>query len=225
MDMIWRLVLFLGGMIAAAISRLFADEIKAWTPRLVSILINRAVSRLPASQKERFEEEWRSHLEEMPGEIGKVIAATGLQVAAFRITSSCAAMDRAKAKHMRVLQSLQSQARVSRDERYLRRYLRIPYAGVLDLIWIRSPFWYLRTVVSSWLRQRRGLRKCRLVIEYALKSISEGDLSSAQALLSGAKWAMDEDCVLPPDPELYSAYSEALAQLQLQSATASPSAF
>jgi len=53
------------------------DEMKAWTPRLVQWLIQRATRNLPDNQRERFDEEWRSHVNDTPGLVGKLVIASG----------------------------------------------------------------------------------------------------------------------------------------------------
>jgi Fe-S cluster biosynthesis and repair protein YggX len=67
----------LGGMLVAALSRLVSDEFKAWRPWIVERLILIAERRLPAKHRKRLAEEWRSYIAEIPGDVGKVIAACG----------------------------------------------------------------------------------------------------------------------------------------------------
>jgi hypothetical protein len=67
------------------VSRQLTDELKAWTPRIIEWLIGCAVLRLPKDQRERFGEEWRSHIYETPGEIGKLFNALGLLLAARKM--------------------------------------------------------------------------------------------------------------------------------------------
>src|SRR5579864_8528161 len=78
---------FIGGIIYAALSRQIADEFKAWTPWIVERLLSRAISQLPRSRRRRFEEEWRSHVNEVPGQIGKVVVALGFLSAARKMSS------------------------------------------------------------------------------------------------------------------------------------------
>ena len=84
------MILSIGGTIAAVIagtvSRFLADEAKAWIPTLIEELIKRAVARLPEDQKERYYEEWHSHLSEVPGDLAKLVVAFGYQRAASGIT-------------------------------------------------------------------------------------------------------------------------------------------
>jgi len=80
--------LFVLGIISTAISRLLADEFKAWNPLIVRRLIQHAVTRLPENQRVRFDEEWSSHINEIPGEIGKLFAAFGFSLAARRIAAT-----------------------------------------------------------------------------------------------------------------------------------------
>lgn len=87
MALITGIAVFLGGVIAATMSQQLADEFKAWMPWIVRRLIQRAVGRLPENQRERFEEEWQSHLDEVPGEIGKLCVALGFLSAARKMSS------------------------------------------------------------------------------------------------------------------------------------------
>jgi hypothetical protein len=66
------------GIVAAASSKILADEFKAWVPGLIRKLLAFAVYRLPEERRERYSEEWSSYLTEMPGDIGTVLAALGL---------------------------------------------------------------------------------------------------------------------------------------------------
>jgi hypothetical protein len=68
----------------ALLSKLFADEINAWLPWISDQLTQLAVKRLPQVHQERYLEEWRSHLGEVPGKIGKLAVAVGFVRAAFR---------------------------------------------------------------------------------------------------------------------------------------------
>ena len=43
---------------------------------------------LPEDHRERFKEEWQSHLDETPGKLGKLLVALGFLLAAFRISHS-----------------------------------------------------------------------------------------------------------------------------------------
>lgn len=71
------LLLGFGGMITAILTRFFGDELKAWMPWFSKRLLRIALERLPECQRERFSEEWASHISEVPGELGKVAVALG----------------------------------------------------------------------------------------------------------------------------------------------------
>jgi hypothetical protein len=74
------------GLIAVgAVSILLAEEFRAWMPWLIERLIRRAVRALPMDKRERYGEEWRSHLNEIPGEFGRLIVAIGCAKAANKI--------------------------------------------------------------------------------------------------------------------------------------------
>jgi hypothetical protein len=87
MELIIGFLLAVLGMIAAAVSRQLADEFKAWIPWITKHLVRRAVRKLPEDQRSRYEEEWSSYLVEVPGELGKLVAALG-----FAQASRCMAL-------------------------------------------------------------------------------------------------------------------------------------
>jgi hypothetical protein len=80
-----KLVLLLGPILANAISRQMVDEFKAWVPWLTRNLIMIAACILPETDRARRTEEWASHLEEVPGEIGKIVVALDFLRAGFWI--------------------------------------------------------------------------------------------------------------------------------------------
>jgi hypothetical protein len=88
MAMITGFGLFVVAVLTAALARVLAEEISAWSPSLVRRLIKLAVRRLPESKRERFEEEWESHVNEVPGLLGKFFVAAGFVVAAYDIAWS-----------------------------------------------------------------------------------------------------------------------------------------
>ena len=73
-------LLIIGSVLTAALARQLADEFKAWTPRITKKLVIVAVNKLPETQRERFAEEWLSHLDDTPGEIGKIKILTALNL-------------------------------------------------------------------------------------------------------------------------------------------------
>jgi exopolysaccharide production protein ExoY len=84
-DLIVLALLGMLGVFGAVFSKLLADEFKAWAPSLVARIIAAAVRKLPAEKRERFSEEWKSHINEVPGDIGKFVAACGCLTAAWKI--------------------------------------------------------------------------------------------------------------------------------------------
>ena len=72
--------------IISILSKLFADEIKAWLPCLAEQVTKAAVRVLPAEQRERYDEEWRSHLEETPAGVVRLWIACGFYLAARRVS-------------------------------------------------------------------------------------------------------------------------------------------
>jgi hypothetical protein len=78
------------GVVTAALSRLLADECKAWVPWLTKWFVRRAAAGLPENQRERYKEEWESHIDEIPGDIGKIVTALGFVMAAKKMSSEMA---------------------------------------------------------------------------------------------------------------------------------------
>jgi hypothetical protein len=76
------LVLALAALIAAVLTRLLGDKLKVWILWLTTRLLRIAIERLPEAERERFSEEWASHINEVTGEISKVAVALGYIFAA-----------------------------------------------------------------------------------------------------------------------------------------------
>jgi len=74
-----------GTCIATIIATLFAGEIKAWLPWMTKRVIALAVRILPRDQRERYNEEWLSFIDETPGDIAKLLTVTGFVFAGLVI--------------------------------------------------------------------------------------------------------------------------------------------
>jgi lipopolysaccharide/colanic/teichoic acid biosynthesis glycosyltransferase len=72
-------------IVLAVISRLVADDVKAWLPRITRHLIEVAVRRLPEDQRERYVEEWTAFIDDTPGDLSKICRAASLSWAALSI--------------------------------------------------------------------------------------------------------------------------------------------
>jgi len=77
----------MGGFLGSFLGKLFADEFRAWLPWIQERAMQAAVRRLRPDQRERYNEEWRSHLNEVPGEIAKTLVAIGFVRAAMEMSS------------------------------------------------------------------------------------------------------------------------------------------
>lgn len=71
----------------ACLGKLIADELKAWLPRMTEHVLRAAVTMLPGNQRERYDEEWRSFLADIPGRLSRFIASLGLVKAAYEISN------------------------------------------------------------------------------------------------------------------------------------------
>jgi hypothetical protein len=75
-------------IIATLIAAVVGSETKAWAPRLIHSLTKAAVAIMPIQLRERFFEEWSAHIDEMPGVVGRLLAAVGFVFAASRISAN-----------------------------------------------------------------------------------------------------------------------------------------
>jgi hypothetical protein len=75
----------MGRFLASLLSDLCAAEIAAWLPWIALKITRVAVRTLPEAQRERYDEEWRGHLSEIPGALTKLGIACGFLCAAIKI--------------------------------------------------------------------------------------------------------------------------------------------
>jgi len=67
-----------GALALSVFGKLLADEVKAWRPRICDAMIKCAASQLLPFQRERYIEQWRCDLEEIPGNLSKLYFAADL---------------------------------------------------------------------------------------------------------------------------------------------------
>ncbi len=77
----------MGHFIAALLGKLCAEEVKAWLPPVAERITQWAVRCLPKELRQRYGEEWRSHLDDVPGPLAKVWVACGFLSAATQASS------------------------------------------------------------------------------------------------------------------------------------------
>jgi hypothetical protein len=75
----------MGRFLASLLAGLCADEVMAWLAWIAFRITRVAVSVLPEAQRERYAEEWRGHLSEVPGSLTKLGIACGFLYAAIKI--------------------------------------------------------------------------------------------------------------------------------------------
>lgn len=80
--------LFIASVLTAALSKVVVEECVAWAPWIVRRFIKIAVARLPENHRERFAEEWQSHVDEVPGVVAKIFMAADFLRAAHRMALS-----------------------------------------------------------------------------------------------------------------------------------------
>jgi|HubBroStandDraft_3_1064219.scaffolds.fasta_scaffold389708_1 hypothetical protein len=74
----------MGHFLAAILGKLCADEVRAWLPWIALRITQIAVRTLPENQRERYDEEWRGHLNEVHGALTKLVVACGFLCAALK---------------------------------------------------------------------------------------------------------------------------------------------
>ncbi|MGO7205161.1 sugar transferase, partial [Rhizobium ruizarguesonis] len=79
-------IIIVCGVLGSAFSKILADEFKAWRPNIVRRVIGIAASLLSDVDRDRYHEEWSAYLEEVPGDLGKLISASGFVFAALRMS-------------------------------------------------------------------------------------------------------------------------------------------
>ena len=67
-----------GALALSVFGKLLADEVKAWRPKICDAMIKCAASQLLPFQRERYIEQWRRDLEEIPGDLFKLYFAVDL---------------------------------------------------------------------------------------------------------------------------------------------------
>jgi hypothetical protein len=67
-----------GALALSVLGKLLADEVKAWRPKICDAMIKCAASQLLPFQRERYIEQWRCDLEEIPGDLFKLYFAVDL---------------------------------------------------------------------------------------------------------------------------------------------------
>lgn len=138
MGVIVAISVIVASVVGAAFSQLLSDEFKAWMPWLVEQLIRRAVLRLPAELRERFGEEWRSHVVEIPGQLGRVFSAAGFMFASrsigIEVVSECEIQKKSKSAPTILMPT--KHHRWSLDEELIKEYNLDRVLGETD--WSRS---------------------------------------------------------------------------------------
>jgi hypothetical protein len=77
MEPITVIVTFLFRLLKTVLSKLVADEIIVLLPLLTDTIVKFAASRVPPYRRERCEEEWASHIADIPGQLRRLLEALG----------------------------------------------------------------------------------------------------------------------------------------------------
>lgn len=85
MGLILAIAAGLFAIFAACAAKVLADEFKAWAPFLTEKIIAVAVRAAPEHLRSRLAEEWLSHVNDTPGDLGKLYSALGFIWASGRL--------------------------------------------------------------------------------------------------------------------------------------------
>lgn len=77
----------MGNFLMALVGKLCADEVKAWLPVIAEFITKVAVRSLAQEHRARYNEEWRSHLNDVAGPLAKVLVSCGFLSAALQLPS------------------------------------------------------------------------------------------------------------------------------------------
>ncbi len=82
------IILLLGiiTLLGSTLSKVLADEFKAWRPTLVFKVIALAAALMGEKDQERYQEEWSAYVDETPGDLSKLLCACEFVFAAFRMS-------------------------------------------------------------------------------------------------------------------------------------------
>ncbi|MBW7964964.1 sugar transferase [Bradyrhizobium sp. BR 10261] len=84
MEVVNAILLGFIGVLGAVFAKLLADDLKAWSPSIVSSIIAAATRLMPDQRAARAREEWESHVAEIPGDLSRVCFALSCVIAACR---------------------------------------------------------------------------------------------------------------------------------------------
>lgn len=75
-------------IVVSMLGRLLADEFKSYRSKIVDYLVIRAANKLPENMRERYIEEWRGYLADIPGDLSQVVSALGFSLVAGRVANT-----------------------------------------------------------------------------------------------------------------------------------------
>lgn len=91
MDVLIALLFAIFAFVVGVAGNLIANEIYDRAPSIAIWLVDRAASRLPDSERVRYSEEWRAHLEECPGKLGQLCHAISCLLGAHALAEELCA--------------------------------------------------------------------------------------------------------------------------------------
>lgn len=75
----------LTALLTKLLGDMLSEEFKDSLPKIMERVLTHAVNRLPEDQRERYSEEWHSHINDVPGRLRKLLVAFGCCRAANKI--------------------------------------------------------------------------------------------------------------------------------------------
>ncbi len=93
LNAIWVVVVFI-------VLALFSDQVKASAPLIARRIVRIACYFLPAHLRERYEEEWLSNIDELPGGLWKLVTAFGCSIAVVPIARRSSILHESQEKRL-----------------------------------------------------------------------------------------------------------------------------
>jgi hypothetical protein len=100
----------------SATGKLVADDFRAWAPRLTEWLVAHAVARLPEDQRDRYGEEWRSHVNDIPGDLSKIFWAVRYMSAARKVLPEITSLNELQLQRLEALEAAELSRSKARDK-------------------------------------------------------------------------------------------------------------
>jgi hypothetical protein len=107
-------------ILIGVVSGIVTGELRAHVEPIARWIISKAVERLPADERDRFREEWASHLDEMPGMVRKLGHALGCYIGVTEIAGVLERERKRSTAPRQIIQVIGQDVLINGNRHYLR---------------------------------------------------------------------------------------------------------